>query len=62
MSYRDGFYYNDDDIKHTRYGEPSNYSYVQSASASSGNQLVQEDGLADMVNNAMEHVFRVAFP
>ena len=62
MSYRDGFYYNDDGIRHTRHGEPGNYSYVQSASVSSGDRPVQEDELADMINNAMEHVFRAASP
>ena len=40
MLYRDGFYYNDDGIRYTRHGEPSNYSYVQSASVSSGNHPV----------------------
>ena len=60
MSYRDGFYYNDDGIRHTRHGEPSNYKYVQSAFVSFGDRLIQEDELADMVNNAMEHVFGAA--
>lgn len=62
MSYRDGFYYNDDGIRHTRHGEPSNYRYVQFASVSVVDHLVHEDELADMVNNAMEHVFGVASP
>ena len=28
MSYRDGFYYNDDGIRYTWHGEPENYRYV----------------------------------
>ena len=62
MSYRDGFYYNDDGIRHMRHGKPGNYSYVQSACVSYGDRPVQEDELANMVNNAMEHVFGVASP
>ena len=61
MSCRDGSYYNDHDIRHMRHGELGNYSYVQSASISSGNNPVQEDELADMVNNAMEHVLELLF-
>lgn len=62
MSFRDGFYYNDDGIRHTRHGEPGNYRYVQCASVSFGDRSVHDDELADMVNNAMEHVFGVASP
>jgi hypothetical protein len=62
MSYRNGFYYIDDGIRHTRHDEPGNYRYVQSASVSSRNHPIQEDELADMVNNAMEHVFGVTSP
>ena len=62
MTFRDGFYYDADGIRHTRHGDPGNYIYEQSTSISLGDSPVQEDELAEMVNSAMEHATGVASP
>ena len=62
MTFRDGFYYDANGIRHTRHDDPGNYRYEQSTSISLGDSPVQEDVLAEMVNSAMEHAMGVASP
>ena len=60
MTFKDGFYYDVDGVRHTRHGDPGSYRYEQSTSISLGDSPVREDVLAEMVNTAMEHVTGVA--
>jgi hypothetical protein len=65
MSFKDGFYYNDDGIRHTRHGEPGSYRYVESASISLGGTVdrpVHAHELSAMVENAIGHVEGVILP
>ena len=62
MTFRDGFYYDVDGVRHTRHGDPGSYRYEQSTSVSLGDSPVQEEELAEMVNTAMEHATGVMSP
>ena len=62
MTFRDGFYYDADGVRHTRDGDPGSYRYKQSTSVSLGDSPVREEELAEMVNTAMEHAMGVISP
>ena len=55
MSFRDGFYFDQDEIRHVRSGEPGNYRYEQSTTIGTANNLVSGDDVDNMVENAIGH-------
>lgn len=65
MLFKDGFYYNDDGVRHMRHGKPGSYRYVESASISLGGTVdcpVHIHELSAMVANTIGHVEGVASP
>ena len=55
MSFRDGFYFDQDGIRHVRNGEPRNYRYEQSITIGTANNSVSDDDVDNMVGNAIGH-------
>ena len=60
LNLEDGFYYNKDVVRQTRYGISGSYSYVEAASIGVGDtevRPVQDQELSAMVGNAIEHIY-----
>ena len=55
MSFRNGFYFDQDGIRHVRSGEPGNYMYEQNTTIGTANDSVPDDDVDNMVENAIGH-------
>jgi hypothetical protein len=56
MTFKDGFYFNDDGVRHNRFGVEDSYPYEQLTFVGEGEGSVLDEVLDGMVENAMNHV------
>ena len=53
MTFKDGFYFNDDGVRHNRLGVDGSYTYEQSTSVGEEEGPVPDEVLDGMVENAV---------
>ena len=55
MTFKDGFYFDDDGVRHNRLGVEGSYTYEQSMCVGKCKGPVPDEVLDGMVENAMNH-------